>query len=361
MLPYFGEHYGNAASKTHSLGWTASAAVDLAREQVAELLGAQSNEIVFCSGATEANNLALRGVAHAYAERGKHIIVANTEHASVLDSARRLEGEGYELTLLPVESDGLLDPERLRAALRPETSLVSIMLANNEIGVVQDIAALSALVHAEDDAIVFHTDAAQALATIPMDVAQLGVDLLSVSAHKAYGPKGVGALWRRRRPRLKIIPIIEGGGHEDGLRSGTLPVPLIVGFGEACAIAKMEGDSDARRIEKLRDSMWHALQSKLPDLRLNGSLDARLCGNLNIAFAGVQAEQLVLALRDIACSTGAACSSALAKPSHVLEAIGSVENATESLRFGLGRFTTDAEAKEATSLIVSATESLRLR
>lgn len=358
MLPYFGEHYGNAASKTHAFGWTAAAAVDLAREQVADRIAAQSNEIVFCSGATEANNLALRGVAKAYAQRGKHLVVANTEHPSVLDCARSLEIEGWQVTVVPVEEDGLLDPGKLFAALRADTTLVSVMLANNEIGVIQDIAALTRLVHEFDEAIIFHCDAAQALSTMALDVSALGVDLLSLSAHKAYGPKGVGALWRRRRPRLKLMPILDGGGHEDGLRSGTLPVPLIVGFGEASAISSQEWESDHLRIMVLRDELLRRLQEQLPNIQVNGSLQARLCGNLNIAFRGVQAEQLVLALSDLACSTGAACASASAKPSHVLAATIDKARAAESLRFGLGRFTTTEEIERAAGMIVAGVRNL---
>ncbi len=359
MLPYFGEHYGNAASKTHAMGWTAAAAVDLAREQVANRIAAKSNEIVFCSGATEANNLALRGVAKAYSQRGKHLVVANTEHPSVLDCARSLESEGWQLTIAPVDSDGILAPDTLRAALRPDTTLVSVMLANNEIGVVQDIAALAAVVHEFDDAIVFHCDAAQALATSALDVGATGVDLLSLSGHKAYGPKGVGALWRRRRPRLKLTPILDGGGHEDGLRSGTLAVPLIVGFGEACVISGQSWQDESRRIAALRDELLAALQAQLPGAQVNGSMVARLGGNLNIAFAGVLAEQLVIELGDLACSTGAACSSASTKPSHVLAAIVDPERAARSLRFGLGRFTTSDEIAAATAMIVAAVRKLQ--
>jgi cysteine desulfurase len=359
MLPYFSEHYGNAASKTHAMGWTAAAAVDLAREQVAEVLSAQSNEILFCSGATEANNLALQGVARAYAARGKNIVVANTEHPSVLECAHRLQDEGWSLTVVPVQSDGLLAAETLRAALREDTTLVSVMLVNNEIGTVQDIAALAAVVHEFDEAVIFHCDAAQALGKLPLHVGSLGVDLLSLSAHKAYGPKGIGALWRRRRPRLKMEPMLAGGGHEEGLRAGTLPVPLIVGFGEACAIASAEGSEECERVAALRDHFLQDLQARLPEVRVNGTMAARVCGNLNLAFEGVLAEQLVLALRDIACSTGAACSSASAKPSHVLQAIVGSERAAQSLRFGLGRFTTAAEVKQAGDQIAAAVSALR--
>jgi cysteine desulfurase len=292
-------------------------------------------------------------------QRGKHIVVASTEHPSVLDCARGLESEGWELSVVAVDANGVLDPTQLRAALRADTTLVSVMLANNEIGVVQDIAALTAAVHEFDDAIVFHCDAAQALGTLAVDVRALGVDLLSLSAHKAYGPKGVGALWRRRRPRLKLTPILEGGGHEEGLRSGTLPVPLIVGFGEVCGISSQEYQGDHERIAALRDDLLGALQAQLPTLQVNGSMSARLAGNLNIAFDGVFAEQLVLELGELACSTGAACSSASAKPSHVLAAIVDKERAAQSLRFGLGRFTTAEEVEQAAAMIVAGVRKLQ--
>lgn len=359
MLPYFSEHYGNAASKTHALGWTAAAAVDLAREQVSNLLGAQSNEIIFCSGATEANNLAIIGAARAYEGRGKHIVVASTEHPSVLDCTLALQEQGWSVTHLPVQPDGLVNPQQLRASLQKDTTMVSLMLVNNEIGVVHDIASLASLVHEFDDAILFHCDAAQGLGKMPVNVEQLGVDLLSVSAHKLYGPKGVGALWRRRRPRLKLEPILYGGGHEDGLRSGTVAVPLVVGFGEACQIAASEMQEESARIEVLRNYLLERLQAELPTMHVNGSLASRIGGNLNVAFDGVLAEQLVLELREIACSTGAACSSASAKPSHVLQAIVDPERAACSLRFGLGRFTTRDEIEQAASMIVAGVHALQ--
>jgi cysteine desulfurase len=359
MLPYFEEHYGNAASKTHAFGWAAEAAVDLAREQVAARIGAQTNEIVFCSGATEANNLALRGAALAYAERGKHLVVAATEHPSVLDCVRRLEQEGWSLSVVPVREDGLIDTEELAGLLRPDTSVVSVMLVNNEIGVVQDIPKLASLVHAHDPAVVFHCDAAQGLGKLPVEVGELGVDLLSLSAHKVYGPKGVGALWRRRRPRLVLRPLMEGGGHEQGLRPGTLAVPLIVGFGEACVIAGAELEEESRRIRQLRDRLLEHLQRDLPGVRVNGSMDSRVAGNLNVAFDDLRAENLVVELKEVAISTGSACSSATAKASHVLAAIVDKERGTQSVRFGLGRFTTMDEIDRAAHMTVDVVRKLR--
>lgn len=354
MLPYFSEHYGNAASKTHGFGWTAEAAAELAREQVAEALGAQLNEVIFVSGATEANNLAIRGAALAYQERGKHLVVAATEHLSVLDCAKHLEAQGWTRSVVPVQADGRIDSATLVAALRPDTTLVSIMLVNNEIGVIQDIQALAAAVHAFDSQILFHCDAVQGLGKIPFDVTRLGVDLLSVSAHKIYGPKGVGALWRRKRPRLPLEPLVYGGGHEQGLRAGTLPVPLLVGFGEACRLAMLEGPADEARISVLRESLLHGLQTRVGGITVNGSLQTRIAGNLNVAIEGVPAERLIPRLSGLALSSGAACSSAEARPSHVLAAIADPERARASLRMGLGRFTSADEIEEAITRIVAA-------
>ena len=359
MLPYFSEHYGNASSKTHSLGWLAEAAVDLAREQVAASIGGNTSEIVFCSGATEANNLALRGVAKAYARRGKHLVVAATEHASVLDCARDLERDGWTLTLVPVDAEGLVSMDALEAAIRDDTVVVSIMLVNNEIGVIQDIAALARRVHKINADIVFHCDAAQALGKLPIDVAGLGVDVMSLSAHKVYGPKGVGALWRRRRPRLAISPQIVGGGHEGGLRSGTLPVPLVVGFGAACELAVAELDADTTRIAGLRDRLWAGLEQSIGGLSINGSVAARVASNLNVSIAGVVADTLISEVGGVAMSTGSACSSASAQASHVLAAIVSPERARASIRLGLGRFTTESEVDQAIACISAGARKLR--
>ncbi|MBL4635490.1 MAG: cysteine desulfurase [Kofleriaceae bacterium] len=359
MLPYFSEHYGNAASSSHRFGWTAEAAVELAREQVAHAIGANTNEIVFCSGATEANNLAIAGAAQAYQARGKHIVVAATEHLSVLDCASALEQQGFSLSVLPVLKSGAIDPRVLRDALREDTTLVSLMLANNEIGRVQDIAGLSALVHEFNPKIIFHSDAAQALGKIPVDVKTLGADLISLSAHKIYGPKGVGALWRRRRPRLVLQPGIVGGGHEWGLRSGTLPVPLLVGFGLAAQLATDKLSEENERLRNLSELLLRRLQDALPGVKLNGSLEHRLPGNLNLAIAGISADTLLSDLPELALSTGSACSSAAGKASHVLAAIVDSARARSSLRIGLGRFSTQQEVEEATGYIVRAVKALR--
>lgn len=360
MLPYFTEHYGNAASKTHAYGWTAEAAVDLAREQVSALVGGQQNEIVFTSGATEANNLAILGAARAHAGRGRHVVTVATEHPSVLDPCRRLVRDGAELTVLPVRGDGLVDPEEVAAAVRDDTVLVSVMLANNEIGVVQPIAAIARAVKAASPRCLVHCDAAQGAATLALDAAAWGVDLLGLSAHKMYGPKGVGALWVRRRPRVALAPILEGGGHERGLRSGTLPVPLVVGFGVACELAAAEREQDGARIAALRDRLLAGLRARLEGVEVNGSLGERLAGNLNVSFAGVDAEALVMAARDIAVSVGSACASASGKASHVLEALAlSEERVAGALRYGVGRFNGEADIDLAIDATASAVERLR--
>jgi len=359
MLPYFSEHYGNAASKAHSFGWRAEAAVALAREQVAASIGARTSEVVFCSGATEANNLALRGAAEAYAERGQHIVVVATEHPSVLDCARDLERRGWRLTVVPVKGDGLVDVDTVEAALCEDTVLVSIMLVNNEIGVIQDIAALSERVHARNASVLFHCDAVQALGKIPIDVGTLGVDLLTVSAHKIYGPKGAGALWRRRRPRLLLQPQCVGGGHEGGLRAGSLPVPLLVGFGFASELVTAEIESERLRLRSLRDRLLEGLRREVDGIEVNGSEEARIDSNLNLAIDGVAADALVSEVSGVAMSTGSACSSATASASHVLAAIVSPERARNSIRLSLGRFTTAAEIEEAIARIAAGIRSLR--
>lgn len=358
MLPYFSEHYGNAASKTHAFGWTAEAAVDLGRERIADLLGANSNEIVFCSGATEANNLAIAGAARAYAQPGRHLVVAETEHPSVLDCARRLESEGWRLSVLPVNGLGLVEADALAATVTHATVLVSVMLVNNEIGVVQPISELVAAAKTANPDVLFHCDAVQAFGKIAVSVSELGVDMLSVSAHKMYGPKGIGALWRRRRPRLALQPLIEGGSHEWGLRSGTLPVPLIVGFGAACEIASEVMAADDERVGLLRDRLVAGLQ-QIDGCHVNGSMRDRIGGNLNVSFDGVAGDHLVVAMPEVAISTGSACASATAKPSHVLRAIGSTERAREAIRFGLGRFTTQPEIERVIELVRDAVERLR--
>ncbi|MCP4447059.1 MAG: cysteine desulfurase [Myxococcales bacterium] len=359
MLPYFSEHYGNAASTTHSAGWMAQAAVNLAREQVAASIGGLAGEVFFCSGATEANNLALRGAASAYSQRGKHLVVAATEHASVLDCARDLQRVGWELSIVPVSEEGLITREDLRAALRDTTTVVSIMLANNETGVIADIVSLAASVRERCSAAVFHCDAVAGLGKIPIDVGALGVDVLTISAHKIHGPKGVGALWRRSRPRLVLEPQIVGGGHERGLRSGTLPVPLLVGFGRACEIASSERLEESARLGALRDRLLAGLQTAVGGIEVNGSTESRISSNLNIAIEGVSADSLVSSVRDIAMSTGSACSSAVAKPSHVLAAMMSAERAHTSIRLGLGRFTTEEDVETTITRIGAAASAER--
>jgi cysteine desulfurase len=380
MLPFFTERFGNAASRQHPFGWAARDAVEIARGQLASLLHAKSKDIVFTSGATESNNLAIKGIAAAHRARGRHIVIAVTEHRAVLDPCEWLVGEGFEVTQLPVEPDGLIDLARLEAALRPDTILVSVMTANNEIGVLQPIAAIGTLTRTRD--IAFHTDAAQAFGKIPLDVEALGVDLLSITAHKMYGPKGIGALFvRRRGPAAALAPIIHGGGHERGLRSGTLNVPAIVGFGEAAAICGKEMPAESARLAGLRDRLLAGLRDRIEDVRVNGPeptafeatardprggesapASTRLPHNLNVAFPGVEGASLLMALTDVAVSSGAACSSASAEPSHVLRALGlSDDLAKASLRFGLGRWTTAEEVDFAAGRVAEIVVGLRAR
>ena len=362
MLPYFSLRFGNAASRSHRFGWEAEKAVEQARRRVADLAGAEPGEIVFTSGATESVNLALKGAMEAHRKQGDHLITVATEHRAVLDAARRLEAGGWRVTVLDVGSDGLLDLEALRKAIRPETVLVSVMHANNEIGVVQPVDEIGAL--CRRSGVLFHCDAAQSFGKIPVHVAAGQIDLMSMSAHKMYGPKGVGALYVRRRPRVALTPQMDGGGHELGLRSGTLNVPGIVGFGEACAIAAREMKDEAAHLRELRDRLLEGIQAALADsgsgVGVNGSIEHRLPGNLNLSFAGVDAEALLTSLPEIALSTGSACSSATVEPSHVLRAIGlSGQLARASLRFGLGRFNTAAEIDTAAKRIAAAVRKLR--
>ena len=360
MLPYFTETYGNASSRNHAFGWAAESAVDNAREQLAALIGAKGKEVVFTSGATESNNLALKGAAKFYADRGKHIVTVLTEHKCVLDTSKRLEKDGYRVTYLTPGTDGLVSAEQLVAALEDDTVLVSIMLANNEIGVIQPIAELCKAVKDKNSKILFHTDAAQAVGKIPVDVNELGVDFLSASGHKMYGPKGVGLLWVRRRPRVRIEPIIDGGGHERGMRSGTLNVPAIVGFGKAAEIAQQEMELEAARTTRLRNKLLHGLEKDIPEIYINGSMEHRLPGNLNVSFAFVEGESLLMACRDVAVSSGSACTSASLEPSYVLKALGVGEElAHSSIRFGLGRFNTEEEVDYVRDLMVQAVSRLR--
>jgi cysteine desulfurase len=357
MLPFFGPKFGNAASRGHRFGWEAEQAVEFARKRIAALANATAREIVFTSGATESNNLAIKGVAEAYRAQGNHIITMATEHKAVLDPIRHLERQGFRATILPPAADGRIDLAGLRAAIRPETLLVSVMYANNEIGVIQPIREIGAI--CREKGVLFHCDAAQAFGKVPIDVAADQVDLMSFSAHKMYGPKGVGALYVRRR-KVQLAAQMDGGGHEAGYRSGTLNVPGIVGFGEACAICAREMAEENERLRSLRERLRGRLQSELEAVTVNGSLEHRLAGNLNLSFAGVNAETLLLNLPEVALSTGSACSSAVAEPSHVLRALGIGEEAARSsVRFGLGRFNTAEEIDSVAGRIVEAVQRLR--
>ena len=359
MLPYFSEHFGNAASKTHPFGWKADDAVEAGRRQVAALIGASAKEIVFTSGATESNNLALKGVAHASRSRGNHIVTLTTEHKAVLDSCHHLEDEGFAVTYLGVGPDGLVDLDALRDAITDRTILVSVMAANNEIGVLQPIAAIGAI--ARERGVLVHTDAVQAIGKVPFDVSKLPVDLASMTAHKTYGPKGVGALYvRRGEVKLELEPLMDGGGHERGLRSGTLNVPGIVGFGKAAEIAKAEMATESPRLAALRDRLLAALRAEVSDLHVNGSLDARLPHNLNVSFPGVPGESLLLGIDDICVSAGSACSSGSEEPPYVLKALGmDADLARASIRFGLGRYTTEEEIDYTAGKVSAVVRQLR--
>ena len=358
MLPYFTEEYGNASS-LHALGQRANAATDAAREQVATLIGAEPREIVFTSGATESDNLAIKGVAAMHRGAGKRIVTCRTEHRAVLDVCRKLQRDGFDVVFLPVNADGLVSAEQVAEAIDEQTILVSIMLANNEIGTLQPIASVGAV--CKERGVLFHTDATQAVGKIPVDVHALQADLLSLSAHKMHGPKGVGALWvRRRDPHVRLEPLFDGGGHERGMRPGTLPVPLVVGLGLACEIAGEQMKEDAERMAQLRDRLHEGLAENLDEVRLNGHPTERLPNNLNVSFAGVRGEALLMALRNLAVSSGSACTSASVEPSYVLRAIGlSDDLAHASLRFGLSRFTTETEIETAIEETANAVRRLR--
>ncbi|MCS7168313.1 MAG: IscS subfamily cysteine desulfurase [Gemmatales bacterium] len=359
MLPYFTEKFGNASSINHIFGTEAHEAVERARRQVAELIGASDNEIVFTSGATESNNLALKGVARMYRHKGNHIITVATEHKAVLDPLKRLAHDGYEVTILPVDGWGLVDPQQVAEAIRPQTILVSVMLANNEIGTIQPLAEIGRI--CREKGVLLHTDAAQAVGKIPVQVDELQVDLLSLSGHKIYGPKGIGALFiRKRERRVRVEPQIDGGGQESGLRSGTLAVPLIVGLGEACRLCGELMADESRRLQALRDRLWQGLRDGLEGVELNGHPTQRLPNNLNVSFAGVKGEALLLALKDVAVSTGSACTTARLGPSHVLKAIGlDDERADASVRFGLGRFNTAEEIEWVIEHVIATVRRLR--
>ena len=358
MLPYFREDFGNAASKSHPFGWRAEEAVEAARAEIGKLIGASAKEIVFTSGATESDNLAVKGAAHFYREKGRHLITCRTEHKAVLDSMHRLEREGFEVTFLPVGKDGRVDPDDLRKAIRPDTVLVSLMHANNEVGVLHPIEEVGKITR--EKGIAFHCDAVQSVGKLPFDVEKMNVDLVSLSAHKMYGPKGVGALYVRRKPRVRLIAEQDGGGHERGFRSGTLNVPSIVGMAKACEFARAEMDEEASRVGGLREKLRRGIQERLDQVILNGSLEHRLPGNLNLSFAYVEGEALMMAVKDVAVSSGSACTSASLEPSYVLKAMGIGDDlAHSSIRFGLGRFTTEEEVDYVIELFVAKVKKLR--
>jgi cysteine desulfurase len=359
MLPYFTEQYGNAASVSHRFGWDASAAVEEARERIAQAIGAEAREIVFTSGATEANNLAIKGTAWARSRQGNHLVTAASEHKAVLDPIKRLAREGWEVTVLPCDQHGSVSPGDVAAAITPKTVLVSIMTANNEVGTLNPIAEIGRLCH--ERGVVFHTDAAQAVGKVPIDVTADRIDLLSLSGHKIYAAKGIGALYvRRRDPQVRLQPLFDGGGHERGFRSGTVPVSLVVGLGVAIDLALAEQASESRRLLELREHLHEGIERRVPEVRLNGHPLDRLPGNLNLSFAHVDGEALMMQMRDIAVSSGSACSAADPEPSHVLLAMGLSEDlARASLRFGLGRFTTRDEIDLAIDAVSRAVEQLR--
>ena len=359
MLPYFTERFGNSASRNHPFGWEAEEAVDAARKQVADLIGANAKEIVFTSGATESNNLAIKGVAEMYREKGNHIITCVTEHKAVIDTCKHLEKDGYRVTYLPVQKNGLISIDDLKSAITDKTILISIMTANNEIGVVQPIAEIGAI--AKEKGILFHTDAVQAAGKIPFDVNELKVDLASITAHKMYGPKGVGALFvRRRNPRVLLAPQIDGGGHERGMRSGTLNVPGIVGFGKAAELCRLDMAADTARLQALRDRLNDRLHKGLDEIYVNGSVEHRLPHSLNVSFAYVEGESLLMGINDVAVSSGSACTSASLEPSYVLKALGAGDDlAHSSIRFGLGRWTTEEEVDYVADKLITVVTRLR--
>jgi cysteine desulfurase len=359
MLPYFNERFGNSASRNHAFGWDAEEAVENARAQIAKLINASPKEIIFTSGATESDNLALKGAAEMYREKGNHIITQVTEHKAILDTCKRLEKYGYEVTYLPVQKDGRINLDDLRKAITPKTIIISIMYANNEIGVVQPIAEIGKI--AKEKGILFHSDGVQAVGKIPVDVQADNIDLLSMSGHKLYGPKGVGALYvRRRNPRVQLSAMIDGGGHERGMRSGTLNVPGIVGFGKACELCMNEMATESARMIALRTRLQKGLEAKLDEIYINGSMEHRLPNNLNMSFAFVEGESLLMGINDIAVSSGSACTSATLEPSYVLKALGVGEDlAHTSIRFGLGRFNTEAEVDYVVNRMYEVVSRLR--
>src|SRR6202048_3844187 len=359
MLPFFMDKFGNAASRNHSFGWAGEEAIETSRERIAKLIGATPKEIIFTSGATESDNLAIKGVAEMYREKGNHIITAVTEHKAVLDTCKRLEKYGYRVTYMPVQKDGLVDLDDLRRAMDDKTILVTIMAANNEIGVLQPIAEIGKL--CRERGVIFHTDAVQAIGKVPVDVNKQNIDVMSITGHKLYGPKGVGALYvRRKNPRVQLSALIDGGGHERGMRSGTLNVAGIVGLGKACALAQEEMAQESCRLAGLRNRLRDRIMGRLDEVYLNGSGEHRLPGNLNISFAYVEGESLLMGINDIAVSSGSACTSATLEPSYVLKALGTGDDlAHSSIRFGIGRFNTEAEVDYVADRVIETVERLR--
>ncbi|XVN42589.1 MAG: IscS subfamily cysteine desulfurase [Candidatus Rickettsia vulgarisii] len=358
MLPYFGAKFGNPHSRSHSFGWEAEEAVEVAREKVAKLIGADPKEIIFTSGATESNNLAIKGIARFYGSKKKHIITVVSEHKCVLDACRHLEDEGFQVTYLPIQTSGLIDLETLKNAITDQTMLVSVMAVNNEIGVIQPIKEIGQI--CREKGVFFHSDIAQAYGKMPIDVNECNIDLASISSHKIYGPKGIGALYVRKRPRVRLIPILNGGGQERGMRSGTLPTPLIVGLGAASEIALADMEKDNQHVEELFNRFYDKITKEIPEVYLNGDKEHRYKGNLNLSFAYVEGESMILAIKDLAVSSGSACTSSSLEPSYVLRAMGVDEElAHTSIRFGIGRFTTIEEIDYAVELIISKINKLR--
>ncbi len=358
MMPYFTEKYGNPHSRSHAYGWESEAAIEEARGHIARLIGASEKEIVFTSGATESNNMAIKGVGRFYKDKKNHIITVVTEHKCVLDSCRHLEKEGFEVTYLPVGEDGLIDLDELKASIKDNTLLVSVMTINNEIGVIQPMTEIGAICKERD--VFFHTDAAQAFGKIPLDVNEMNIDLMSISGHKIYAPKGIGALYVRRRPRVRMDALINGGGQERGMRSGTVPTPMAVALGESARLASLEMEEETARITRLSNKFTEAILDGVPDVFLNGHREKRWDGNINLSFAYIEGESMIMAIKDLAVSSGSACTSASLEPSYVLRALGvSEELAHTSIRFGIGRFTTEAEVDEAIRIVKGSIDRLR--
>ena len=358
MLPYFKEEYGNPHSRSHAFGWVAEEATNIAREEIADLINANPKEIIFTSGATESNNIAIKGLAEFHKDKKNHIITLTTEHKCVLESCRYVEQNGCDVTFLPVQKNGLVDLAQLEEAITEKTLLISIMSVHNEIGVIQPLKEIGALCRKYN--VYFHTDSAQAFGKIPLDVEEMNIDLMSISAHKIYGPKGIGAIYIRRKPKVRLRPLMSGGGQERGLRSGTMPTPLVAGFGKAASIAKLRMEKDTKHIESLSNKFLTKLKDNIPDIYINGDEKQRIYGNLNISFAYIEGESLMMSIKDLAVSSGSACTSSSLEPSYVLKSLGVEEElAHSSIRFGIGRFTTEAEIDYAAELIINSINKLR--